>query len=421
MKYSEALRYLKYLQEFRVKLGLERVKNLAERLGNPWKDYHYIIIAGTNGKGSVGAFLSSILSRKYKVGFNSSPHLVFPEERIRINGQPIAREKFGYYIGQVAKASEKVNRQFPHPITFFETLTATAMLVFREEGMDFGIFEVGMGGRLDATNIAEAQVSVLTEIALDHTKHLGETIREIAKEKSFVIKGGRTVIGTRQKRTNEIFIKRARETGAKVRLVFKDKNFRIVNPLREFLYRGKEEYILKPSLLGSHQGRNAAVAVATTEELREEGYKITKEDILKGITSAFWPGRLESAGNITIDGVHNCNASHVIKDYLEVSGPWDILVFGLLRDKDYKCMGKNIFPFFRKIILSEIESRRKMPAEQLIPLASRYADIHVRRDPVDALNLARELSGGKIFAGGSLYLIGRIRAELLKEGLLKKI
>ena len=421
MKYEEALGYLEYLQEFRVKLGLERMKALSKVLGHPWKDYYYIIIAGTNGKGSVGAFLSSILSKKYKVGFNSSPHLVSPRERIRINGEAISMEEFGYYVGEVAKASSKINHLFPHPVTFFETLTASAMLAFKEEGMDIGIFEVGMGGRLDATNIAEENMSILTEIDLDHTGHLGDTVEKIAREKAYVIKNGISVIGALKNSVKEVFKKRAETAGVKARIVFKGNNFKVIEPCRKFYFHGKDSYELIPSLKGNHQGINAAISIAAVEEMRREGFFVDKESILDGISSAFWPGRLEEIGNLTLDGVHNCHASHSIKEFLSCSGRWDTLIFGILRDKDYRCMGRNLFPFFKNIVLTEVESPRKMPAEQLIPLSSRFSRVFVRKKPEEALMLSREISKGKIFVGGSLYLIGKIREVLMKEGLVKKL
>lgn len=416
MKYKEALGYLKYLQEFRVKLGLERMKALSEVLGHPWRDYYYIIIAGTNGKGSVGAFLTSILSKNYKVGFNSSPHLISPRERIRLNGMAVSEEEFGYFIGEIARASEKINQRFSHPVTFFETITATAMLAFREWRVDIGIFEVGMGGRLDATNIAEEDMSILTEIDLDHTGHLGKTVEEIAREKAFVIKKGISIIGTEKENIKRIFCERARNAGVNTRVVFEDDNFRVVEPMKKFWFKGDKEYIFSPSIQGNHQGKNASVAISAAEELKKEGFSISEENILIGISTAFWPGRLETIGKITLDGVHNCHASVTVGEYLRETGPWDTLIFTVLRDKDYRCMGRNIFPHFRKIILTEVESKRKMPAEQLIPLASRYAEVFLRENPYEALECARMVSSGRIFAGGSLYMIGKIREKLMEEG-----
>jgi len=421
LKYKEALGYLEYLQEFRIKLGLERMRALSEILGHPWRSYYYIIIAGTNGKGSVGAFLTSILSKRYRVGFNSSPHLVSPRERIRLNGHAISEEDFGFFIGKVARASEKINYRFPHPVTFFETLTAAAMLAFQEWDVDVGIFEVGMGGRLDATNIADENMSILTEIDLDHTRHLGKTVEEIAKEKAFVIKNGISVIGTEKDSVKKIFQERAESRGVKSRIVFSENNFRILEPMHKFWFKGEDEYVFSPSLPGNHQGRNASIAISAAEELKEQGFSISKEDILSGVSSAFWPGRLETAGKITLDGVHNCHASISVGRYLEETGPWDTMIFTIMRDKDYRCMGRNLFPHFRRIILTEVESRRKMPAEQLLPLASRYAEVHIEKNPYDALSLAGEMSRGKIFVGGSLYLIGKIRERLLEEGVVDRL
>ncbi len=420
MNYREALSYLEYLQNFRIKLGLERIRLLVKELGFPNRDFFYVIIAGTNGKGSVGAFLSSILSRRYKVGLNSSPHLITPRERIRINGEALSEEKFAHYIGEVAKASAKINNLFPHPITYFETLTAAAMLSFREEGVEVGIFEVGMGGRLDATNAYPADLSVITEIGLDHTGHLGRTEEEIAKEKSFVIQGGISVIGTQKENLQQIFLKRAEETGARARLVFQDQNFREMGP-GEYLYCGRSSYKLKPSLAGPHQGRNAAIAVAAAEEISGLGFPVSKEEIEGGIRDAFWPGRLEKIGNVVLDAMHNCHASFSVREYLRQNEPWDTLVFGLLRDKDYLCMGRNIFPFFKKIVLTEAPSHRRMPAHQLIPLASRYGRVLVRKSPIEALEEARRISRGKILVAGSLYIVGKIRERLMKEGLVTRL
>ncbi len=420
MNYREALSYLEYLQNFRIKLGLDRIRLLVKELGFPNREFLYVIIAGTNGKGSVGAFLSSVLSRRYRVGFNSSPHLITPRERIRINGEVLSQEKFAHYIGTVAEASAKINHLFPHPLTYFETLTAAAMLAFREEGVEIGIFEVGMGGRLDATNAYPADLSVITEIGLDHTGHLGKTEEEIAREKSFVIQRGVTVIGTSRENLQGIFLARAKEVGARARLVFTGNNFRRTAP-GEFLYSGRETYRLKPALAGPHQGKNAATAVAAAEEISRLGYPIPRQDIEEGIASAFWPARLERIGNIYLDGMHNCHASYPVREFLEENPPWDTLIFGLLRDKDYRCMGRNIFPLFKNIVLTEAPSRRRMPAHQLVPLASRYGRIFLERNPERALETARRVSQGKILVAGSLYIVGKIREKLMEEGLVTRL
>lgn len=432
MNYSKVLSYLESLSEFRIKLGLERIRALLEELGEPQRSYPVVLIAGTNGKGSVGAFLSSILMKKYKVGFNSSPHLIFPEERIRLQLKPIEREQFAYFITEIKKASEKINRRFSHPVTFFETMTAAAFLAFKETSVDIGIFEVGMGGRLDATNTADAVLSVITDISYDHVKTLGRRLAQIAYEKAQTIKPGRHVLtGSEKEFVLDVIKREAHRKKATLHFAF--------SPLRRLLAEGKGEnlsfiyltsdegYQYKPSLRGFHQGKNAALAIAAAEILRKEGFDISKEEIIEGIETAFWPGRIEKikdAPEIIIDAAHNAEGAQALASYLyQLPKKRNFLVFGLLRDKDFNEISRILFPLFSRIVLTEPPSHRRLEAEEMFDRATSFAPAEVIKNPVKAVEktLKQAEESDRIVICGSIYLVGKAREYFLEKGWVSQL
>ncbi len=429
MDYSEALRYLERLQEFRVKLGLERIEALLAELGHPERSYPVVLIAGTNGKGSVGAFLSSILQRRYKVGFNSSPHLIEPRERIRINMQPLSQEQFASVIEEVKEASERVNQRFSHPVTFFETLTAAAFLAFAEERVDVGLFEVGMGGRLDATNAADAALSIITEISYDHVQTLGRRLAQIAFEKAQIIKPGKpSLTGSRKEVVLDVLQQVAAQRASRLHLTF--------SPLRRLEKKGESEFLydcpeaqlcLRPSLPGDHQAANAAVAARAAMLLAQAGLKVSFEEIEQGVSEAFWPARIEKvkeSPEIILDAAHNLEGAQALATYLRgLPEKPGILLFGLLRDKDLEGIGALLFPLFDRIIVTEPPSHRRMEAERVAAFASRYSSVEVEKDAAKAVELALKRASGsdRIVICGSIYLVGKAREEFLRRGWVKRL
>ncbi|MFC1863270.1 bifunctional folylpolyglutamate synthase/dihydrofolate synthase, partial [Thermodesulfobacteriota bacterium] len=336
--YKEAVEYLYSLQKYGIKFGLSKTSNILDAFGNPHHGQHYIHIAGTNGKGSVAAMLESILMKSgLKVGFYCSPHLVRFTERFRIN-----REEMPQEIARdiILELRDIINPK--HPPTFFEVTTAMALIYFVRQKTDIAIMEVGMGGRLDATNVIDPLVSVITGIALDHQFFLGSHIIDIAREKAGIIKQGVDLV-TAEKRP---FVFKLFEN------ICKEKNARFWRVGRDIRYRrtpsGLNYYGLKRtlrhlelSLKGRFQNRNATLALAVSELLEKKGFRISSEDIADGLKHISWPGRLQVVGEkplIVLDGGHNPNAVKEMTDSIvrEFQYRQLILIIGIMEDKDIK-------------------------------------------------------------------------------------
>jgi dihydrofolate synthase/folylpolyglutamate synthase len=410
-KYQESVNYLYGLQKYGIKFGLSKTENLLKTFGDPHKGQKYVHIAGTNGKGSVAAFIGKILKEAgLKVGLYTSPHLVRFTERFRINGVEISQGKAAGLIDELRSAFSR-----EEPPTFFEATTAMALIYFARENTDLSIMEVGMGGRLDATNVITPLVSGITNISMEHQDFLGNRLLDIAKEKGGVIKKGvDVVIAAAQPSVKSTLEAIARERGAPLWRVGKDIRYRTT--ASGFHYRGPRLRIkgLRLGLTGMLQARNAALALGIIERLGEKGIVISEENIRKGLQNTSWPGRMHIVGTnptILLDGAHNPAALRVLARSIRAGLRYRrlVLVIGVMADKAIGEMMRAIVPMADYLICTR-------------PLYSRAADPEVlmaKAAPLgrpgetvplltDALFRAKEKAGPRdlIVICGSLFTVG---------------
>jgi len=434
LDYKEALEYIHGTYRFGSKLGLENIRKLLEKLDNPQEGLNVIHVAGTNGKGSTCAFLNSVLSEAgYRVGLYTSPYLELFNERIQINGKPVENERLAKLTQRVKeKVDILISEGNAHP-TEFEIVTAVAFCYFKEENVDFLILEVGMGGRLDATNaIDKSLVSVIVPVALDHTQYLGGTIGEIAAEKGGIIKENGLVVSATQSTEAENVIKDiCREKHAKLEIV-KTYNYQIVRrslKSYEFKSTGLNGFgKLKIGLLGEHQIRNCILAVRVLGILVSEyGIEIDSEAIRRGLENAKWPGRLEVICEdpcVIIDGAHNRHGAIVLDNFLKYhfkskkKRPGKIIgVVGVLGDKDTNGIIEETVSFFDAVIVTEPENKRAMEVDDLKALVEKKNDmVEAIKNVKEAVERALELAGPEdcVVVYGSLYLIGHARTLIAR-------
>lgn len=396
-----------------IRLGLGPISRLLTSLGNPHRTFPSVLIGGTNGKGSIAATLASVLSASsLKTGLYTSPHLVDIRERIRIDGEMISDGELDNLIDEVARSVKE-------EITYFEFLTALAFLYFQRKKIDIAVLEVGLGGRLDATNVVSPLVAIISNISLEHQRLLGRRLTEIAREKGGIIKeGGILITGARQKKVLSLLREICEEKGAK--LLRLGKEFRIrPEPDGTFTFfsqYGKMTSLSTP-LVGRHQKENAALALAAAEILRERGFPINEESIREGLKKTRWEGRLEvlrSSPLLVVDGGHNPAGMTALVDTLKRDFTYRhlILIFGALDDKNYSSMLKKILPLTSFTIVTEPDTPRAVPASCLAETASRlHPFVEVSPKPGEALNRALAMANPDdlILATGSLYLVGEIK------------
>ena len=415
MTYQSSIAYLYGLQKFGIKFGLRKVSKLLARLGNPQKGLPCIHIAGTNGKGSTAAFISSILSKAgYRVGLYTSPHLISFTERIKINNREISKSDVIRLTSLLKnKSNDKDN------ITYFEIVTAMALLYFKEKKVDLSILEVGMGGRLDATNIVTPLLSVITNISKEHEFYLGNSLLKIANEKAGIIKKNSVLItGATQPKVLSLFKKRCRTKKTRYYQFGKDISYKLANH-NYFHYYGLRNSLegLNVGLLGEHQIKNAAIALASVEILRGKRYHIEDNAIYQGLSNVHWPGRLEvlkKSPIVVIDGAHNPAAMKNLKKVLftEFNFRKLILVIGIMEDKDIRAMFKQIAPFAHKVILCEPNMDRaastKIIAKRLQEWNVKY---HQIKDVKEAVIYSLSMAHPKdlICITGSLFTVGEAR------------
>ena len=424
MTHGACLDYLKSLQRFGIKLGLDNIRALLGALGHPESRFPSVLIAGTNGKGSVAAMLARILSEHgLRTGLYTSPHLVRVEERIRIGDDLISGKAFAAALTAVREKAEALvaSGAMPHPPTFFEALTATALLHFAGEAVDFAVLEIGMGGRFDATNAVTPLVSIITTISLDHQKYLGGTLGEIAFEKAGIIKPDVPVVcGVRRGVALKVIRRRAREVGAPVIEVFGRGTALAVSPGRRgmrFAYdTGRACYEYRPSLPGYHQGENAAVAIRAAEVLGRIWKPIDRRKIIAAVGRTRWEGRLETVGKnprIILDGAHNPEGATSLAAYLhDVVRKPVVLIFDAMKDKDIGTMAASLFPLARTVILTRIPMARAAEPDEILGLwKGRRDNVVIEPDIGRALGLAKGLAGRRtpVVAAGSLFLVGEIK------------
>jgi dihydrofolate synthase/folylpolyglutamate synthase len=437
MNYPECLKYLSGLgQELHgVKFGLEAISRILEELGRPHDRYRTAIVAGTNGKGSTCAMLASILQQAcYPTGLFTSPHLVRVNERLRMNGREVSDADFASAFTEVAAAVERLVSagELEKPPSFFEFLAATAFLEFARAGMKFVVLEVGMGGRLDATNVTDPRVALITNIDFDHMEFLGSTLAAIAAEKAGIIKPHRPVIsGVEDAEAAAVIRRRAEELGAD--LCELPNQARISNlQSKEGCYSfdlalGQESFAgLTCPLRGKFQVKNTTAAVAGAWRLRAEGFEISHHDISQGLSAATWPGRLEPIllkPLVLLDGGHNPGAARELAAFLKEAPPGRRLrlVYGSMRDKAIREICHALFPLAEEVYITHPEHpRAATPEEILAALDSWPAKIHVEVQPARALEKACRASSpdDMVLVVGSLFLVGAIKAAQ-QEGKLQ--
>lgn len=417
MDQQQAISYLFSLASRGWKLGLEKIISLLAELDHPHTQYPTIHIAGTNGKGSTSAMIESILrAAGYRTGLYTSPHLVDVRERVRLNGQSIGFEELTSYILRLQPLLEK------YGCTFFEAMTVIAFLFFAEHKIDIGVIEVGLGGRLDATNVITPWISVITRIDIDHTRQLGHTRRQIAMEKAGIIKPGTICITQQQaEEVNQIFAQVCQTRQAEHLPVLKlvqIENVQLDEKRSTFdaCVIGAEYPQLKLGLIGEHQLENAAMALATIGILNARFLRVAKQHVYDGLNSVFWPGRLQTIADhpkIVLDVAHNPNgiatlvrAARTIFDFEHL-----IVVFGVCRDKDYRSMVQDLATIADCLIAVKAETERGLSARTLAKVASNYlTSVFSRQSIADGFNLALEHAqpNDLILGTGSHYVVGKI-------------
>jgi dihydrofolate synthase/folylpolyglutamate synthase len=411
----------------RRKFSLAEIGVLLGELGDPQRRIRSVLIAGTNGKGSTSSTLASILTAcGIRTGLYTSPHLTRVNERIRIGEAEIADDDFARLFFRVQNTAKGLvaDGRLPQLPSFFEVLTALALLYFDEAEVEIGVLEVGMGGRLDATNIVDPLLSVITDISLDHTEWLGSTIGAIAREKAGILRRGGTLITLPQHpEANQALGEAATELG--VRGV----NAGLYMPAMDAAADGSYEVELlgerievASPLRGVHQQRNVALAIAAAVELRRaHGFPITPAGISNGIRQTRWPGRLEriarNGAEWIMDVAHNPAGAWALRAGLrglEAKRP-QTLIFSCLRDKPVTEMAQILFPLFDQVILAPIQSSRAAKMEDLEATARATGSMATSADSVrQALEWASERSvGGVVVVSGSVYLVGEARSLLL--------
>lgn len=404
MQFDEAVQYLLGLghETLAIKLGLRNTELLLEALDNPQRAYTVVQIAGTNGKGSTAAMLDSICrAAGIKTGLYTSPHLVSITERVRISGADITPEEFARHATTVRAVAEDLlaAREIEALPTFFEHVTAIALVAFREAGVELAILETGLGGRLDSTTAAGASIVGITQIAMDHEEYLGPTLTSIASEKAAVIRPGVTaVIGKQESEVLEVLLERCEAVGVQPSL----------DPGRDFAEK------ITLSLRGAHQIENASVAIRLAEALN-----IAQAAIIRGLETTQHPGRLELIGPFLLDGAHNPAGAQALRDYLDEfhHGPLT-LIFGAMRDKKLDQLAEILFPIPDLLILTTVNNPRSATVETLAPLAKQFAHRTVIKTASSAealrVAIAQTPKDGLICITGSLYLIGETRPMILK-------
>jgi dihydrofolate synthase/folylpolyglutamate synthase len=438
MNYQEAWAFLDNLQFFKIKLGLESMSQFLDSVDNPHRGLRFVHVAGTNGKGSVSTTLRTILTRGgYKVGLYTSPHLSCVRERFRIDDRFISEEAFARQASVIRAALGE--RQ----ITYFEFATALALLWFAEEQVDVAILEVGMGGRLDATNVITPLVSVITNVSMDHEQYLGNTLAAVAFEKAGVIKPGIPVVaGVAADDSLAVVAQVCQERNAPLFLLGREFDA-IRGPEGSWQYRGIDHSLadLHCRLKGGYQIGNAALALAALETIAAT-LPVTGEAIRQGLLSVSWPGRLEyfcladgtpvacpaegatgqpKLRRYLLDGAHNPAGVESLREALVSEFRYNhlILVWACMGDKDVAATLTAIAPLTDKIIFTRPESERSATPEQLVAILAEKERGKAQSAPTvkEALALAAEMaqSGDLICVAGSLYLVGAARKILLGE------
>ncbi|MCR4441035.1 MAG: folylpolyglutamate synthase/dihydrofolate synthase family protein [Peptococcaceae bacterium] len=432
MDYAKALEVLGELTRFGINLGLERIRSLLARFDNPQDALPVIHIGGTNGKGSTLALLSAALRQAgYRVGTFTSPHLVSYTERMAINGEPVSAEEFASLLYTVKPFFREVQKETGENPTEFEVLTTMAFLYFLRSRADLVLLEVGLGGDIDSTNVVKSPLlSIITNVSLDHTDYLGDTVEQIAEKKGGIIKERRPVItASSDGRALAVLRRQARDKAAPLFEVHREINWRLKEENLEgqhFCVNSSKNSFpdLFIPLKGEHQLVNAATALLALEVLNELGWSVTKEEIKGGLSSVTWPGRLEIVRKnplVVIDGAHNPAGMEAVSRWLEKNRPGAgkvILVIGMLADKDRRKAAACLDGLVDMVVVTRPLSSRAGDWKEMAAFFRKEAEkIKIIEPLPEAISaaLGQAAPGDLVLVTGSLYLIGEVRRLLTAE------
>lgn len=403
--------FLDSLQGRGIRPGLLRMRRLLRHLGHPQRAYRTIIIAGTNGKGSTSATLAAILRESgYRTGLYTSPHLVTLLERWKIDGVDVSPSLFRAAVRQLQSAVRDTG-VFP---TYFEALTLLGFMIFREVACDVVVLEVGMGGRLDATNVTEPVVAAISSVSFDHTEYLGDTLAKIAMEKAGVIpQRGVAVTSNRSEEVLRSIRRHVRDVRGELHLTTAECRATDVRGGRSMTFKLETPvtgYRISSPLVGDHQIDNITLAVRAAELAEPALPRINATAIERGVRRTEWRGRLERATaggkRWLIDGAHNPDGVARLIDYLDsMPRRKRILIFAAMRDKDVSAMAQDLFSRFDRIIFTQADAVRGMPPEMLRPFTTNTTAM-IRRTPGAAFTAALRAAEAEIIVAGSLYLAG---------------
>jgi dihydrofolate synthase/folylpolyglutamate synthase len=409
--YKEAIDYLYSLQKYGIKFGLSKTSNLLAAFDNPHIGQRYIHIGGSNGKGSVGSIVDCVLREAgYRVGFYTSPHLLRFTERFRVNGDEMPAETATQLIAEVMEKTHP-----DHPPTFFEATTAMALLYFARQQTDIAIMEVGMGGRLDATNVIQPVVSAITNIALEHQDFLGSRLLEIAKEKAGIIKGGADLVtGATQSKVIKTFEAACKEKGSPFWRL--GRHFRYRSTPSGLAYYGIDRTLkgLQLGLVGQFQNRNAALALGIIELLIRKGLVVRPAHMNKGLREVRWPGRMQVVSQkplILLDGAHNPAACRELKRAVKAGFNYKrvILILGVMEDKDLEGVLHSLLPLSDYVVYTRPEYYRAAEPSVLSQIGR-----PLKKEGEVIMRLSHAIDRGRAMAGpedlilitGSLFTVG---------------
>jgi len=428
--YKQALSYLNSFINYEKKtdvtynkrlFNLKRMEDILSELGNPHRFLKTIHIAGTKGKGSTAAIISSILtSGGYRVGLYTSPHLISPRERIRVGNRLISEDEFSYLMFQIKSAVESLKPARP---TFFEIYTAVAFTYFYQKKVDIAVVEVGLGGRLDATNVIKPLVGVITPVSIDHTKQLGNDVISIAREKAGIIKPGlRIVISRQEDSVVSLFQKICREKKAAIYRVGRDIKFKVIKATTKYQIFEVQGLLRKYSPLflplpGEHQIWNAATAIGAVEVLQDYGFMIHPIDFDHGLRRVNWPGRIQIIPErppLLLDCAHNGDSARSLASFLKkfYTGKKIVLILAILKNKDVDAIASALCPIADRVIITRVSSPRALPPEQIWSKIKRYSNFEplIENNVKTAIERAKMIlkKRGLICVTGSVYLVGEV-------------
>lgn len=434
MKYTEALAYLESLGTFGIQLGLARIEALLDRLDHPERRFRSVHVTGTNGKGSTTAMIAAVLTEAgIRTGMYTSPHLVDYPERMRINGIDITREAFAGVLEQTRAAAEAMIAAGQESPTEFEVLTAAAFLWFAQEQAELVVVEVGLGGLLDSTNVIVPEVSVITNVTLDHMDRCGDTVEAIAHQKAGIIKQGVPVVTGAEGAALAVIEAAAQQAGSFCEVlgrdfVVTDSGYKNGRQIFRFTCGQAAPEMYSLGMLGRHQAYNAALAVRTCQFLGRTDARLKAEAIREGVAKAAWPGRFEVIPGkpiILLDGAHNPDGIRTLRQTLDdvFPGRAVVFLFGVLADKNHAAMARTLFRPIDRAVVVRPNSPRAAAVEEIAREIGEYVKAVKTADTIrEGLDQTKKWAGpeGLVCAAGSLYMIGEVRQLVVAQHLCEE-